>query len=212
MTNLLSTLFIISNINPLILIKIQSSPLTSPISVCHVHKNYLSVPPNYPRLIIRTRVHAAAFFADKWKHCIFVFDHKGELVRRMCDRGQGESQLRSPEGITFHPERSVLYVADTGNDRVQILGTDGAYVSSIGPAGKGRAIDAVRIHRTGPSQLNQPTDVAVTTTRVVVADSGSHKIKVTPPSPSSREVARARDRWNVCQLSFNLHPNRNSKN
>jgi len=116
-------------------------------------------------------------FADKWKHCIFVFDHKGEFVRRMCNRGQGESELRSPEGIVFHPERSVLYVADTGNNRIQILEKDGTYLDSIGPK-KRKAKGVVRIYKIGPSQLNQPTDVAVTTTRIAVADSGNHEIKV----------------------------------
>lgn len=108
-----------------------------------------------------------------------MFDHKGELVRRMCNKGHGESELRSPEGIAFHPERSVLYVADTGNNRVQVLEKDGAYLDSIGPKSK-QTKGTVRFRRTGPiaSQLNQPTDVAVTTTRIVVADSGNHNVKV----------------------------------
>ncbi|XP_025265944.1 RING finger protein nhl-1 [Camponotus floridanus] len=119
------------------------------------------------------------YVTDKWKHCIFVFDHKGELVRRMCNKGHGESELRSPEGIAFHPERSVLYVADTGNNRVQVLERNGAYLDSIGPKSK-QAKGTVRFRRTDsvPSQLNQPTDVAVTTTRIVVADSGNHNVKI----------------------------------
>ncbi|XP_072761005.1 uncharacterized protein [Anoplolepis gracilipes] len=119
------------------------------------------------------------YVTDKWKHCIFVFDHKGELVRRMCNKGHGESELRSPEGIAFHPERSVLYIADTGNNRVQVLEKNGTYLDSIGPKGK-HAKGTVRFHRTDPiaSQLNQPTDVAVTITRIVVADSGNHKVKI----------------------------------
>jgi len=71
----------------------------------------------------------------------------------------------------------VLYVADTGNNRIQILEKDGAYLDSIGPK-KRKAKGIVRIYRVGPSQLNQPTDVAVTTTRVAVADSGNHQVKV----------------------------------
>lgn len=108
-----------------------------------------------------------------------MFNHKGELVRRMCDKGHRESELCSPEGIAFHPERSVLYVADTGNNRIQILERDGTYLDSIGPKGKNTR-GTVRFHKTGPtaSQLNQPTDVAVTITRVVIADSGNHKVKV----------------------------------
>lgn len=108
-----------------------------------------------------------------------MFDHKGELVYRMCNKGHRESELCSPEGITFHPERSVLYVADTGNNRIQILEKDGTYLDSIGPKNKNTK-STVKFRKTGPiaSQLNQPTDVAVTMTRVVVADSGNHKIKV----------------------------------
>ena len=122
-------------------------------------------------------LHYSVFFTDKWKHCIFVFNHKGELVYRMCNKGYGKSELCSPEGITFHPERSVLYVADTGNDRIQILEKDGTYLDSIGPKNK-NIRDTVRFRKTGPSKLNQPTDVAVTIMHVVVADSGNHKIKV----------------------------------
>jgi len=119
------------------------------------------------------------FFADKWKHCIFVFNHKGELVYRMCNKGFGESELCSPEGITFHPERNVLYIADTGNNRIQILEKDGTYLDSIGPKSKPTK-GTVRFRKTAPSasQLNQPTDVAVTKTRIVIADSGNHKVKV----------------------------------
>lgn len=97
----------------------------------------------------------------------------------MCNKGHRESELCSPEGIAFHPERSVLYVADTGNNRIQILEKDGTYLDSIGPKNKNTK-STVKFRKTGPiaSQLNQPTDVAVTMTRVVVADSGNHKIKV----------------------------------
>lgn len=108
-----------------------------------------------------------------------MFNHRGELVYRMCNKGYGESELCSPEGITFHPERSVLYVADTGNNRIQILEKDGTYLDSIGPKNKNTR-DTVRFRKTGPSvsTLNQPTDVAVTITHVVIADSGNHKVKV----------------------------------
>ncbi|XP_067204863.1 RING finger protein nhl-1-like [Linepithema humile] len=119
------------------------------------------------------------FVTDKWKHCIFVFDHKGELVRRMCNKGYGELELRSPEGIAFHPERSVLYVADTGNNRIQILKKDGTYLDSIGSKSThtSGSIRFCTINQIA-SQLNQPTDVAVTITCIAVADSGNHQVKV----------------------------------
>ncbi|EZA62464.1 RING finger protein nhl-1 [Ooceraea biroi] len=131
-----------------------------------------------PQGVAFLQEHDEIYVTDKWKHCIFVFDHKGEFVRRMCSKGHGESELRSPEGIVFHPERDVLYIADTGNNRVQVLEKDGAYLDSFGPKSKQTKGAAVRFRKTGPSQLSQPTDVAVTTTRVAVADSGNHKIKI----------------------------------
>ncbi|KAG5312850.1 NHL1 protein, partial [Acromyrmex insinuator] len=125
----------------------------------------------------RESAQAALRPPHKWKHCIFVFNHKGELVYRMCNKGYGKSELCSPEGITFHPERSILYIADTGNNRIQILEKDGTYLDSIGPKNKNTG-DTVKFRKTGPSKLNQPTDVAVTIMHVVVADSGNHKIKI----------------------------------
>ncbi|XP_077260106.1 uncharacterized protein LOC143896262 [Temnothorax americanus] len=132
-----------------------------------------------PQGVAFLQEHDEIYVTDKWKHCIFVFNHNGELVRRMCEKGHGESELCSPEGIAFHPERSVLYVADTENNRIQILERDGTYLDSIGPKGKNTR-GTVRFRKTGPtaSQLNQPTDVAVTITRVAIADSGNHKIKI----------------------------------
>lgn len=132
-----------------------------------------------PQGVAFLQEHDEIYVTDKWKHCIFVFNHKGELVHCMCNKGFGESELCSPEGIAFHPERSVLYVADTGNNRVQILEKNGTYLDSIGPKSKNKT-GTVRFRKTGPvaSQLNQPTDVAVTITRVAIADSGNHKVKI----------------------------------
>ncbi|KYM98905.1 RING finger protein nhl-1, partial [Cyphomyrmex costatus] len=132
-----------------------------------------------PQGVAFLQEHDEIYVTDKWKHCIFVFNHKGELVYRMCNKGYGESELCSPEGIAFHPERSVLYIADTGNNRIQILEKDGTYLDSIGPKNKSTK-NTVKFRKTSSSvsQLNQPTDVAVTITRVVVADSGHHKVKI----------------------------------
>ncbi|KAL6259960.1 hypothetical protein P5V15_009869 [Pogonomyrmex californicus] len=134
-----------------------------------------------PQGVTFLQMHDEIYVTDKWKHCIFVFNHKGDLVHRIGSKGNAESELCSPEGITFHPERSVLYIADTGNNRVQILEKDGTYLNTLGPKNKRtRGTVTFQSYKTDPiaSQLNQPTDVAVTVTRVVVADSGNHKVKI----------------------------------
>ncbi|XP_012252780.2 RING finger protein nhl-1-like [Athalia rosae] len=120
------------------------------------------------------------YVTDKWKHCIHVFNRKGDLLRRICSKGQGDGQLRSPEGIAAHPSRNLLYVADTGNDRIQILTPDGASFGFIGLTGKsettltksGLAVSS------NVTFFNQPTAVAVSETMIVVADCANHKIKI----------------------------------
>ncbi|XP_043284087.1 tripartite motif-containing protein 2-like [Venturia canescens] len=120
------------------------------------------------------------FVTDKWKHCIFVFNRKGEIVRQMCTKGPAESQLSCPEGLAFHAKNNFLYVADTGNDRVQILELNGTFRGLIG-ASERRANSVTksgRVHDIVVNHLNQPTDVAVTENCVIVADCGNHKVKI----------------------------------
>ena len=98
----------------------------------------------------------------------------------MCNKGQEEGQLRSPEGISTHPKQKLIYIADSGNDRIVILDSEGLYQGSIGA----KETSATSVNQAGKAvsisvdRLNQPTDVAVSLTEVVVADSGNHKIKV----------------------------------
>jgi hypothetical protein len=48
--------------------------------------------------------------------------------------GAGENQLNAPHGLTFDPASGRLYVADTGNRRVQVLDLDGGFVRQIAAA------------------------------------------------------------------------------
>lgn len=119
-----------------------------------------------------------------------MFNRKGDLLRQICSKGQGEGQLRSPEGIAAHPTKNLIYVADTGNDRVQILTSDGATYAIIGPTGKSETT----VTKTGvavvscPTHFNQPTAVAVSESMLAVADCGNHKIKVRRRSNSRLTV------------------------
>ena len=109
-------------------------------------------------------------------HTIFVYDRAGHFLRRICWKGQGEGQLRCPEGLDVRQSLGWLYVADTGNDRVQILGWDGSYKGAIGP--KEKLSNSKDGRTVGVHSFNAPTDVAVSNNAIVVADSGNHKIKV----------------------------------
>ncbi|MFQ5460104.1 MAG: VWA domain-containing protein, partial [Anaerolineae bacterium] len=72
--------------------------------------------------------------------------------------------LLEPTGLTADIFDGRVFVADTGNDRVQVFESDGTFVQSIGTAG---APDAL---------LSQPMDVAVQGSLVFVADNGHDRI------------------------------------
>ncbi|XP_051171976.1 RING finger protein nhl-1-like isoform X2 [Leptopilina boulardi] len=120
------------------------------------------------------------FVTDKWRHCIFVFHRHGDYLRKMCSKGREKGQLQSPEGISIHPNEQLIYIADTGNDRIVILNFEGTYHGSIGSTKN----SAAAINTSGKTisisvnHLNQPADVAVSIAEIVVADSGNHKIKI----------------------------------
>lgn len=57
-----------------------------------------------------------------------------------------------------------LYVADSANDRVDVLGYDGGFKANLGAPGQ------------GPGQLAAPRDVAVDGTTVYVADRGNRRV------------------------------------
>jgi hypothetical protein len=62
---------------------------------------------------------------DKWNHCVHVFSAEGTYLRQLGKKGHAEGHFQSPEGITSGPgphgkdDETLLYVCDTGNDRVQ---------------------------------------------------------------------------------------------
>ena len=79
--------------------------------------------------------------------------------------GSAPGQFAEPRGIALDKFKHV-YVADTGNGRIQEFSSDGSLVRTIGEAG------------TGEGQLDRPTGVAVTTDRhihVATADGRVHE-------------------------------------
>jgi DNA-binding beta-propeller fold protein YncE len=79
--------------------------------------------------------------------------------------GSGNGQLNSPRGLAVEPSGTGLYVADTGNDRVQKFNIYGEYLSQFGSSG------------TAAGQFVEPVAVAVAPSGDVwVADAGAHRI------------------------------------
>jgi DNA-binding beta-propeller fold protein YncE len=66
---------------------------------------------------------ARLYVADTYAHDVKVFDDQGRLLQVIGRRGSGEGEFNYPTHLAFgHGE---LYVTDTANNRVQIIGADG---------------------------------------------------------------------------------------
>ena len=97
--------------------------------------------------------------------CIYVFDQTGQLKNTIGSRGSGDGQLNTPLGICIKGD--VLYVADSGNHRVQKLRSKGEFLHKFGQQGSGQG------------QLNDPRAVIVDpNNRLIVSDCGNMRIQI----------------------------------
>ena len=86
-------------------------------------------------------------------------------IRSVEAYGSGDGQFIAPQGVATDLAGNV-YVADTGNDRIQKFTSDGAFISKWGSFG------------TGNGQFNTPRDVATDAAgNVYVADTGNDRIQ-----------------------------------
>ncbi|XP_076066660.1 uncharacterized protein LOC143040014 isoform X2 [Oratosquilla oratoria] len=116
------------------------------------------------------------FVTDKWKHCINVFDTEGHFVRQLGRKGKGFGHFAAPEGIATD-RNGRIYVADTCNDRVQILDNDGVFLKEMGIINSETLRDG---HRYTKSEFTEPTGVAASLdgSKIYIADAGNHRVKV----------------------------------
>ncbi len=115
----------------------------------------------------------AIYVADTWNHRIQKFDPTGEpllswgrLAQVPADDPTGWGAFYGPRGIAVGPEGGI-YVADTGNNRVQVFDAGGTFVHAFGGEGN------------GPGQLSEPVGVAVSSVgEVYVADVWHRRVQV----------------------------------
>jgi DNA-binding beta-propeller fold protein YncE/tetratricopeptide (TPR) repeat protein len=89
--------------------------------------------------------------------------------RSFGTRGSEPGQMKDPRGIALDGTGNI-WVADTGNDRLQKFNPEGSPLQVIGRAGSGEG------------ELSSPTGVAVTPKgNVVVADTGNRRVQVFSP-------------------------------
>lgn len=86
-----------------------------------------------PAGIVRHAKSGLIFVADTPRHVIRVFNDQGELLRTIGKKGDQALQFNSPTHLALHNDE--LYVSDTLNSRIQVLGVDGKYRREFGKRG-----------------------------------------------------------------------------
>lgn len=129
------------------------------------------------------------YVADTWNHRIVVFTPDGNLVTSWGSFYDAGDQLEEPttEGGRFYGPRGIvadgsglLYVTDTGNERIQVFTETGEFVTAFGRTGS------------GPGELLEPVGIAVAPTgEVLVAD--SHNARIARFEPNGAPL----DTWRV---------------
>ncbi|XP_058458964.1 uncharacterized protein LOC131435285 isoform X2 [Malaya genurostris] len=132
----------------------------------------------YPNGITFDSNRKELFVTDKWKHCIFVFSANGTFLRQLCDKGDQEGFLRSPEGLAVGPNGS-LFVCDAGNDRIQCINsTTGRMLSQFGRIPKDQLLNATQTKiPTRDVDLKSPMGIAIYKETIFVLDTGNRRVK-----------------------------------
>ncbi len=166
------------------------------------------------------RAGGKTWVSDPARHRVLAYGDEGEVVLVLGQPNPGRvlpnaggapsaATLRSPTGIASDGQR--LVVADTGNDRVLVWLRLPEHTSSpadlvIGHAGFDQGSEASGFGDAGPDRLSGPTGVAIDGDRLLVADSGHHRVLVFERF-SERNQPRAVDV--LCQADFEARlPNR----
>ncbi|RZB40236.1 zf-C3HC4 and/or NHL domain containing protein [Asbolus verrucosus] len=119
----------------------------------------------YPQGIAFSKKYKEIYISDKWKHCIHVFSKSGEYLRDMLVKGNGLGAVRSPDGLAMGPNEELI-ICDSGNDRIILVNCQtGEHLSTIGLVNN-------------KTTLNMPTGVALSGDKIIVADTGNHRIKI----------------------------------
>jgi len=101
-----------------------------------------------------------------------VAGSKPSFVGKWGSLGPGDGQFLNPEGVAFSPAGNV-YVADSGNDRVQYFTPNGSFLGKWGSKGIGNG------------QFDCACDVAFSPAgNVLVTDGNNHRVQYFTPTGS----------------------------
>lgn len=108
------------------------------------------------------------YVADTDNNRIQKFDHNGLFLLQWGTLGSGTGQLNHPEGVAVRRNAAtagVVYVADTGNNRVHAFLSNGANFVVFGSLGAANG------------QFNSPQGIAARANDIYVADTNNNRIQ-----------------------------------
>ena len=79
--------------------------------------------------------------------------------------------FKSPSGISVHNDGTV-FVADTGNHRIQVFHANGTFIFAFGSEGSGEG------NFSSPRGIDVTKSSPISRSKIVVADTGNHRIQV----------------------------------
>ncbi len=107
------------------------------------------------------------YVADESKGMVLVFDPQGQFVRYLGTI-KGEPMFAHPTGIALDRKAGRLYVLDTPSDELFVLDLRDNLVKRVGD----------RRDKTRPVNFDQPTEIALSSNKLVVMDSAGARIQI----------------------------------
>ncbi|MFA6584386.1 MAG: 6-bladed beta-propeller, partial [Elusimicrobiaceae bacterium] len=130
--------------------------------------NYKSF--SYKKPVATAEHGARVYVLDKDYGRLAIFTSGEKLPSFVGSTGEGKDQFSEPSGLAILESRNLIFVADTGNNRIQILNENGQFLGSFGGSGSDQG------------RMSAPGAVAVGIDgRVYVADTGNDRIDVFTP-------------------------------
>lgn len=105
---------------------------------------------------------SSLYVTDQQKHCIHVISCNDFAISGCIGkRGSGKGEFRCPSGVSCD-NMGNIYVADTGNHRIQVFNLNGQFLRKFGKEGKMKG------------QLKVPTGIVVDDNYVYIGECGLH--------------------------------------
>jgi len=130
--------------------------------------------------------------ADRLHHRIAIVQPNGVLSPLagngnpgLADGAGAAAQFKEPQGIAIDPARSLIYVADTGNNVIRRVTFDGI-VTTLAGSGQGAFADGLGTQ----ASFKQPIGLAVDAIgNLYVADTGNSAIRLVTPAGAVSTIA-----------------------